>query len=349
MLDSHLARLAKHKPVKSRLLIFGLCVATLLSGAIARAETRDLRIMSQNLWMLSLDSRAGGTADERVKILLKVVREASPDIITFSEVWGADYRTAVKNSLTPLGYQCEAKSDLPLLDAGREIGLGLGAGASLQAFLAYRSRKKSCEWSYAAIGIAAGATVTAGLAATFFGADQGIVRNFGDGLLVCSKFALKESQVFHFKNTVGSFSDKQEEMFLFRGAIRAVYEVPGIGPVEVYTTHLGPRRYHEETGTYAPEDSEQNKKQTLELVDWIRKTHKGKTPMFLTGDMNFNYQQITKGKWDGQPYPAYEILTDSPRGLGLIDTFRKVRNYGSPQKLRKPMPIRTAPLPQGVI
>lgn len=141
---------------------------------------------------------------------------------------------------------------------------------------------------------------------------------FGNGLLILSKYPLdSEVKSISFSKVTGG-----EEKFVKKGAIKTRIELPELGWVDLYTTHLGAMKYDQKKKRIFPRHLKNREKQGLELVEWIHKTRQEKN-MILTADMNTHYERLdAQGRRVYVPEDYKRITSFENNGLGLTDTAR---------------------------
>lgn len=138
---------------------------------------------------------------------------------------------------------------------------------------------------------------------------------FGNGLLIASKYELsQEVQRLEF-----SISTNFIEKFVRKGAIKTQVNLPKIGWVDIYNTHLGSVSFHHET--LRPNETEDARKRTQlnELKSWIAKTRRT-DDLFLFCDLNTHHSE------NGSLNPDYSQLI---RSLDLADTSQHLHQQGN--------------------
>lgn len=316
-------------------------------------EKAELRVLTLNAWQFPLVASRGYlnslakdgllAKDIRVrrKLIAHKVAESEADIVTFQELWG-ESPEALAQLMNDVGYSyCVHKADVPrFYSYGVPVTLGLGGWSVYRGFRP-KHKLKDCASTFRRVvhysrrfGVnVPGGIVTAGVGSAVLETADHIQKTTGNGLMICSKYPLKEAEAMHF--SYWRFTGPEEPLAP-KGALKATVNLPALGNVDVVTTHLDARAYDEKNKEYVPRHTRVTEAEISQLYKWIQKRRSRSMPgdsglLILTGDLNLNYREIENAAWTYTPTKGYLKLTDqSPSGLKFIDTFREVHGFSDP-------------------
>lgn len=111
---------------------------------------------------------------------------------------------------------------------------------------------------------------------------------YSNGLLVLSKYPLK-TDGHHYKNgcirPLDAITFKQttrvDEQFVSKGAIHNVLEHPRLGPIDLYSAHLGALTFDESADDYNPKHKRKVLEQAEDLTSFIDQTAEAETQMLM--------------------------------------------------------------------
>jgi hypothetical protein len=153
----------------------------------------------------------------------------------------------------------------------------------------------------------------------------------GNGLLIVSKFPLDtKTELLRFQKRT-----RADEYFASKGAIKTRAQIPEVGLVDLYASHLGAVSYEPKLGTYNPKQEESKSHQAGQLVQWIGKTRTEEIQI-LGVDLNSHYRSMESGVFTRVPSFVYTFFADPIQGLGLIDTFRELNGFPPAGTLNSP-------------
>lgn len=118
---------------------------------------------------------------------------------------------------------------------------------------------------------------------TFY-VDSGI--GLGNGLMIISKFPI----VKHDVSDPYRIRTRLDEIAAHKAAFHLLIEVPGLAPIDVYTTHLGAVTFDEKHDGYNGVQKEKLLNQLVQFSDWVKKTQKSNN-IIVAGDFNIHYQE----------------------------------------------------------
>lgn len=135
----------------------------------------------------------------------------------------------------------------------------------------------------------------------------------GDGIFLASKFPISRVEAARPFRAVTRFL----EMFGTKRVIAATIEVPGIGPVELYLTHLGSVYFNQKNQKHDVNDRRKLMLQLLEVAEIIR-NHRRAEFAILAGDLNFHYQSYQAPEGRSPIYAdEYDQFMVALRAYGL--------------------------------
>jgi endonuclease/exonuclease/phosphatase family metal-dependent hydrolase len=143
---------------------------------------------------------------------------------------------------------------------------------------------------------------------------------FGNGLLVFSRYEM--SPIVDY--TVFSDYTLCEEYFTMKGAIRAQINVPDLGWIDFYTTHLGAISFDESTSNFNQKQQQVLLGQAQEFIDFFHKT-RSHPIQIVAGDMNehpFKWDPATT-QYNQENSGVYQLLIKEG---ALEDTFWSKRH-----------------------
>ncbi len=152
--------------------------------------------------------------------------------------------------------------------------------------------------------------------AAFSPRGMGSFGRFGDGLLIASRHPLtRPVQTLVFSGTSVWY-----EAFIRKGGLYVQVVLPGAGPLDVFTGHLGVVRYDPARSEFLARDLRNRTRQIEELVRWVRSVRQDRSgPMVLLGDFNLHPRRHATQAHEATESPDYRTLVDS---LDLVDTYR---------------------------
>jgi endonuclease/exonuclease/phosphatase family metal-dependent hydrolase len=137
--------------------------------------------------------------------------------------------------------------------------------------------------------------------------------SMGNGLLLLSKFELSS----HVELLEFSDYTAFDEYFVKKGAIKAKANVPNIGWVDFFVSHLGAVTFDEGSNEYNHDHERIRANQAKELVNFIR--YNTEYPLtFVAADLNANYNKWINGRYTNEPSNEYKLMTEY---LRLVDSF----------------------------
>jgi hypothetical protein len=158
----------------------------------------------------------------------------------------------------------------------------------------------------------------------------------GNGLLIISKFPLDpNSEVMKFSEYT-----RADEYFTFKGAIKTKVNIPQLGWVDLFDSHLGayttePKSKNDpKPDHYNQEHLQKKLSQAHELANFINGKRSSEV-VIVAMDMNTHYQTFLDGKMQNSFAPEYTLMTCSGAKnnepcLGLADSFRAVHGFTNP-------------------
>jgi endonuclease/exonuclease/phosphatase family metal-dependent hydrolase len=281
-------------------------------------ERKTIRVLTLNTWMLrtpfGLD--IAEDIDERLRILPDKVASTGADWIAFQENWDPRIRKTLVQEMRRRGYPYEAShGEVP--PQNRLLGIGSLAAACAPLALAHRGQPLRRDFLKQTALLAG----TVGLNA--FGAGSmafdSVQRSMGNGLQIFSRFPLTPPESLCFSEFT-----RADEVLVRKGAIKTVVTVPGLGPVDLYTSHLGAVTYRRDLGQDEPGECAARLRQMRELTAWIARSRTSPIAV-LAGDMNTDYREFRNGGFTATRSQEYRSVVDSsPSGLGFQDTYAEV-------------------------
>ena len=134
---------------------------------------------------------------------------------------------------------------------------------------------------------------------------------YGNGLLVLSRFALRETP------SIGEFSayTYYEEFFVRKGVMRVPLMLPS-GPLDFFNAHLGAVRFSDKAGRFQSLEQKQHAAQLGDLVSFVAQ-HRTAPTVVVAMDVNLHHETwdpSARGFVAGSLADAHRELSDS---LGL--------------------------------
>lgn len=142
----------------------------------------------------------------------------------------------------------------------------------------------------------------------------------GDGMLLLSKFPIERVEHSRPFRRATRFL----ELFSKKRGVKALLEIPEIGKIAVYQTHLGSKWFDLRTLEYDKKTREILHSQVHELAEFLRSKHNEEKGIFLAGDLNFHYQTYMGRRQYGPPHnEKYNTLVHYLRDehLALENSF----------------------------
>lgn len=282
------------------ILMFALIADAKAGGA---ALSGQLRVLSFNTWLLKfpIGLESSSHNQQRRNQMIQRIGEMNLDVVGFQEVWDSSDREALINGLKPFGFTYSAYN---------EDAFGVTSG-DLNPF------------------------------------NRVLGRTMGNGLLILSKLPMRgETQSLVFSNSTRKVSlgmrgaVELDEVFVNKGAIRTEIQVPGLGWVPFYNTHLGALTFDHERNAYAREgELSRHAEQLSELVAWINETRR-RLEVVVFADLNMSPMEHVPGQgYSTNPSSAYLTIqapmveNGEPGGPDLLDAFGKLHDRfdGTPE------------------
>ncbi len=164
--------------------------------------------------------------------------------------------------------------------------------------------------------------------------------NMGNGLLIVSKEKFKIADSSECKTEQMRFHKYTtfDEVFTMKGAIKTCVEIPGVGIVELYNSHLGAADWvagdKTKAGYFDAEMDSKRAIQAKELANFINETHDPNRPMIAGISLGTHYFKVVDGEFDPQQLSTeYSYMVGDAKGrvendnedtVGFIDTFAAV-------------------------
>jgi len=144
--------------------------------------------------------------------------------------------------------------------------------------------------------------------------------SMGDGLLFFSKFPILSKT----NSTPFRPPTRLQEWLTHKRVVKWEVEVPSVGRVDFFQTHMGSTLFHPEKMHHHAGTKTRLLQQIQTLSSFIHEKYSSKYS-FLIGDLNFHYQAHEPGTLSFRPEfsPEYQLLNQGLEKLniGLIDTF----------------------------
>jgi endonuclease/exonuclease/phosphatase family metal-dependent hydrolase len=144
----------------------------------------------------------------------------------------------------------------------------------------------------------------------------------GNGLMIVSKFPL-DSHIDYMRFKEYTVFD---EFFAYKGAIKTKVEIPGVGAVDLYDSHLGAVDFDSKLKEYKPNEEDKKTSQAEELTHWIE-TKRSENIQILSADLNSHYRTFEDGEFTQTTSPVYTLMTDPIQGMGLVDTYHSINGF----------------------
>ncbi len=270
------------------------------------------RALTINTWLLRLPFgvNLAPAVEERARLLPSLVKSTGADIVFCQEVWDPKHRRQLREAFAREGYPYETSAapqlgeTFPSLAPGHLASVGLMLPFTLAA-----SGGDAGTGSLLALG---GSSLAA-LAAGSIALDQ-MRKKMGNGLQIFSRFPLSsKTDVMHFSTWT-----RHDEVFIAKGAIHTQVQLPSLGWVDLYNSHLGAVSYDGRTQSYDADQCRNRLQQAGELARWIEKTRVAEFAL-LGVDLNAAPEQCHGG--ETRPTGEYALLGQERGGL-FQDTFR---------------------------
>jgi endonuclease/exonuclease/phosphatase (EEP) superfamily protein YafD len=142
-----------------------------------------------------------------------------------------------------------------------------------------------------------------------------------NGLLIVSRFPILKQKILVFSEYTNF-----EESFKDKGALYVELEIPGLGLVDVFNTHMGSIDFFEKDKYFNSNHERVVQKQIRELLDFIQSSHHNPT-WIVGGDFNFHYDAWLAKRFWPVPSELYDALTRSwYHKFKFYDNFRWTRD-----------------------
>lgn len=166
----------------------------------------------------------------------------------------------------------------------------------------------------------AGAMAKNGYPHSFY-IDSGI--GLGNGLMIISKYPIKKAKVSDAYNQ----RTRIDEITSKKAALHTVIEIPDLGLIDLYTTHLGAITFDDKHDTYNGVHKEKLLNQIVQFSDWVRKTQ-STFNIIVTGDFNLHYQEYAgQGHYKPQYASNYAYLVKKLCNRGdALNTYMRANN-----------------------
>jgi endonuclease/exonuclease/phosphatase family metal-dependent hydrolase len=146
-----------------------------------------------------------------------------------------------------------------------------------------------------------------------------LARGLGSGLQIFSRYRLETSAQLRFRDFT-----RFDESLVSKGALKAIVSVPGVGPIDFITAHLGAVTHDRRRGEDRPNHRAARLRQMDELTAWIESSRSSPV-VLLAGDFNADYREFRAGRYTETPSREYQCLVGTPpHGLGLRDCYAEV-------------------------
>ncbi len=277
---------------------------------------RKLRVLTLNTWLLRLPFRVSlaPEIDERAALVPGLVAATGADIVLCQEVWDSQLRNQLRAAFSKHGYPYEA-SQIPELSFTLP---GQSPGA-LTGLLPLCLASLFPGGTNLGVVSALSGSALAMVAASSLLIDR-MKKTMGNGLQIFSRYPLGP----RFDAFAFSTSTRPDEAFVAKGALRASVQVPSLGWIDVYNSHLGAVDFDSRKGNYDLSQGARRGQQAAELAQWIQKTRTSESAL-LGVDLNAAPREV------GATRATYEHGLFAPGGeLDFEDTFEVVGARGAP-------------------
>ena len=121
---------------------------------------------------------------------------------------------------------------------------------------------------------------------------------------------------------------RYDEYFAYKGAIKTRVEIPELGWVDLYNSHLGAVTFDSEKGEYDSAQEHRKLEQARELAHFISTTRTERVQI-LASDLNSHYKKFEANHFTDDWSEVFSEITHAIPGMELIDTLHAIQGYPS--------------------